>query len=318
MKKILIISTNQYFEKYSRLFLDYSNRRGFSNRTAKHYTSSLRKFFAFFKNNKKEIQTLDAITRRDIVDYQNFLYSQKSLSMRTMGFNLYALKTFFKFLVQEEFLLSNPASDIEMPKVGNTLPRNILSESEISLLLNSIYMNSPLNIRDKAIMEVLYSTGIRISECINLQISDILEEEGLIRITQGKGKKDRIIPIGETALKFLKYYILEARPQLMRDEAESDNKIFLNYTGRKFAFSGNMNPILRKHFKNAGIKKKISCHAFRHTCATHMLKGKASIRHVQEQLGHKNLNTTQKYLRMDVTELKKIHAHCHPREKKNL
>ena len=184
---------------------------------------------------------------------------------------------------------------------------------EICAILNAPHGDDPLVVRDRAILEMLYSTGIRNAELRNLMLFDVDCGEGQLRIRSGKGKKERSIPLGEWAQTYLERYLKESRPSFVRDP--SCNLLFVSIHGKQLSAS-NLVWIVRKYLKKTKITKDITPHCFRHTCASHMLKGKADLRHIQELLGHASVQTTQIYTKVELSNLKEVHKKCHPREKK--
>jgi integrase/recombinase XerD len=162
-------------------------------------------------------------------------------------------------------------------------------------------------------LEVFYSTGIRASELCNLRLNDIDLVRGELRVNQGKNAKDRVVPLGDIACDYLVAYLQIARPKLM----PQDQTLFVTYHGKRFWYTG-VSALVAGYAKKAGIKKQIACHSLRHTCATHLLHGKADIRYIQEMLGHTSLATTQRYTKVEITDLKKVHHRCHPREQKEV
>lgn len=246
-----------------------------------------------------------------------FLYScerkGKPLSLETQYARITPLKSFFRFLLKSNYILYDPTQEIELPKRKKNLPKDIMTKKEVFRLLSKPDPDTPLGLRDRAIMEVLYSTGIRSSELRTLTVYDIDYLNGDLRVVKGKNAKDRVIPIGEIAGNYVEEYIKHARPELTQDSGEKT--LFLTKNGRPINHS-NLIWIIKKYVKKAKLKKNITTHSFRHTCATHLLKNRAPIRHIQEILGHYSLETTQIYTRVEVSDLKKVHARCHPREKK--
>jgi len=309
---------NTKFEKYVKPFQAYLEQKGHTERTIEGYIGDIRIYFTYLEDTKPSIERIDQITKKDIVDYQTYIYyyennEGKRYTLSSQVSKLVAVKVFFRFLVRRDYLLYNPASDIELPKEPKRIPRSILTEKEVIKILEAADMETDIGIRDRAILETLYSTGMRVTEVINLTIYDIFEEEGMIRIIQGKGQKDRIIAIGKTALKYIRYYIETVRPKFVKGE-DREGILFLHQNGRKMNRK-DFSKMMKRILKRTDIKKKVTCHSLRHTCATHLLKHKASIRYIQQQLGHRSLRTTQKYLRVEIGDLKEVHRRCHPREK---
>jgi integrase/recombinase XerD len=215
------------------------------------------------------------------------------------------------FLWDNGFIISNPAKDIQYAKVPQALPRSILSRSESRKIMNAPDTRSVIGYRDRTILEVLYSSGIRKSELRYLTLNDVDYHDGFLRV-MGKGSKERIVPIGRIACRYLENYVKSVRLALIKDPY--NKTLFLSSRGRRL----NHNAVwvmVKKYGKKAKIKKNIFPHTFRHTCATAMLRNKADIRAIQELLGHSSLNSTHVYTRISITDLKEVHSRCHPREK---
>ncbi len=241
-----------------------------------------------------------------------FHYRKKNgdpLTFRSQYNRLVAIRAWFKWLSKENHILYNPASEIELPKLEKRLPKAILSESEAERILNLIDISEPMGIRDRAIVEVLYSTGIRRLELTHLLLQDIDQERGTLFVRQGKGKTDRMIPIGERALQWIDKYLDETRAELAcgRDEG----RLFLNRLGETIS-PNSLTVLVRNHIDKANIGKQGSCHLFRHTMATLMLENGADIRFIQAMLGHVKLDTTQIYTQVSIKKLKEIHTLTHP------
>ncbi len=219
------------------------------------------------------------------------------------------IRAMFKWLVRQNILLYNPASDLEFPRAEKRLPKAILTESDVETILNLTDITTPLGLRDRAILETLYSTGIRRLELIGLKWSVVDYERGTVFISQGKGKKDRMIPIGERALSWIYKYQFEARPALTL--GQDDGSLFVNHLGEAFSANG-LTGLVRNYIKQADIGKTGSCHLFRHTCATLMLENGADVRFIQALLGHAKLETTGIYTQVSIRQLKKVHTLTHP------
>lgn len=257
------------------------------------------------------------VTKPMIDRYQRALFyfrrdEGRPLSFTTQHAMLSHLKLFFRWLVRQNYLLHNPASEIELPKVEKRLPKFVLTANEADRVLALPDVTTPVGIRDRAMLEVFYSTGMRRSELIRLTIYDLDADRGTVMIRQGKGKKDRLVPIGDRAVAWLEKYLRDVRPQLVVEPDEG--VIFLNYAGEPFAPDG-LTQLVKSYVLAAGIGKTGSCHLFRHTMATLMLEGGADIRFVQEMLGHARLETTQIYTNVAIKKLKEIHSATHPAAK---
>lgn len=234
-----------------------------------------------------------------------------TLSPGTQSCYLDAVRGFFAFLEKRGVILRNPAQDLPTPRVRR-LPRRVLSEAEARRLMNAPSRVSVLGQRDRAILETLYGTGIRRSECLRVDVTDVDLGQELLFVRNGKGKKDRLVPLTGQARAALDRYLREGRPELVNDSREV--ALFLSKYGRRLGPT-QLYAILRTHAQAAGIKGPVFPHALRHSYATHLLKGKASIRHVQELLGHQSLQATALYTRVDVEDLREVLRRCHPRER---
>ncbi len=283
---------------------------GLSANTIDSYGRDLKRYIEFLQERK--VDSVDKITGKYITDLI-VLMSKMGLRPSSIARNLTSIRSFHKFLVTEGYSDSNPAGALESPKLWRKLP-TVLNVKEIEKLLDKPTEDDPLSLRDKAILEFLYATGVRISELIKIKRKDVLSEVELVRVT-GKGQKERIIPVGKIALGSVKRYLQEARPKLAKQNSE--DFLFLNRRGGPFSRMG-LWKILRKYVTQAGIKKKVSPHTIRHSFATHLLKAGADLRAVQEMLGHADISTTQIYTHLDREYLKQEHRDYHPRSKMNV
>jgi integrase/recombinase XerD len=261
------------------------------------------------------ISHVDNITKDIIADYQIKLYQQINYKgypncIRYQNSMLSVVKQFLKFLKETEYIVSNPARDIHYAKEPKTLPSSILTTSEARKIIHAPDVKSVIGYRDRTILEVLYSSGIRKTELRDLTLNDVDYHDGFIRV-QGKGNRERMVPVGRIACRYLENYIKSVRPELIKDPY--NNHVFLSSRGKRFDHTSVWD-LVKKYAKKAKIKKNIHCHTFRHTCATAMLKNKAGIRIIQKLLGHASMNTTQIYTHVSITDLKEVHKRCHPRE----
>jgi len=288
---------------------------GYAQGTINGHIFSLNRFFRYLRENN--IQEIAAVTKDTVSDYQIHLYEEINFkgqpnSVSHQNNKLKAVKSLFRFLAENDYLVGDPAKDIAYAKEPQRLPRSILTQSEAKKVLHAPDTKTVLGYRDRTILEVLYSTGIRKEEINNILLTDVDYNEGYIRINCGKGKKDRVVPLGKIACRYLENYIKAVRPSLIRNPY--NNHLFLSCKGNRL--SKNMVwEIVKRSAKDAKLKKNISPHTFRHTCATLMLRNNANIRHIQELLGHASLDSTQVYAAVSITDLKAVHAKCHPREK---
>jgi integrase/recombinase XerD len=255
------------------------------------------------------------VTRPILERYQRWLFYHRKqngepLSVRTQCSRLGALRAWFKWLAKQNHILYNPAGELEMPRLEFRLPRAVLTASEAEQVIAMTNVDDQLGLRDRAILETLYSTGMRRMELVNLSVYDLDVERGTVLIRQGKGKKDRIIPIGDRALAWINRYLHEVRPGLLVGDGGGD-VLFLTNLGEAF-HPIHMTKLVRDYVSAAHVGKKGSCHLFRHTMATLMLEGGADIRFIQAMLGHAKLDTTQVYTQVSIRKLKEIHTATHP------
>ena len=303
-------------EKFLTVFLNHlSLERSLSPNTVESYRIDLKRYLKFLKEEK--ISSLEEIKEDHITKLIGIL-SRLGLKATSIARNLAAIKSFHKFLAREGYTQSDPASAIESPKLWRKLPV-VLDQHEMEKLLDqpteAVDVKKGgtvrLRLRDKAILEFLYATGVRISELVGIKRKNLLLEVGLVRVI-GKGQKERVVPIGEKAIKSVEEYLSDLRPKLANQN--SQDVLFLNRRGRQLSRMG-LWKILRKYVNQAGIKKRVSPHTIRHSFATHLLEGGADLRAVQEMLGHADISTTQIYTHLDREYLKEVHRTFHPREK---
>lgn len=254
------------------------------------------------------------VTRPILERYQRYLYHYrkkdgKPLSFRSQYSRLVPVRAFFKWLTRYNHILYNPASELELPKLEKRLPRHVLSSTEADQILNGANVNDPLGLRDRAILETFYSTGMRRMELVGLSLYDLDVERGTIMVRQGKGKKDRMIPIGDRAIAWCDRYLRQVRPRLVVEPDEG--VLFLTSAGESFT-PNRLTQLVRDYVNAADIAKTGACHLFRHTMATLMLENGADIRFIQQMLGHADLSTTQIYTQVSIRQLKQIHTATHP------
>ncbi|MCL5073419.1 MAG: site-specific tyrosine recombinase XerD [Actinobacteria bacterium] len=294
-------------ENFINDFIDYLRfERRLSKNTVVSYQRDLEKYKLFINRNK--IKGILKVSNNQILYFLEFLYkTQNSSSVSRI---LSTLRTFYKYLVRDGKIQKNPFSTIKNPKLPKKI-FEILDEREVKKFLESIPSSSYLELRDKAMFELLYSCGMRVSEIVDLKLSDIDFEEGLVRFI-GKGNKERITPIGDTAKDCLENYIRTARYNIER-ERKSEN-VFLNRNGQKITRQGFWK-ILKKYAGKANLNKNLYPHLFRHSYATHMLERGADLRIVQELLGHSSISTTEIYTNINKKHVKETYFKYHPRDK---
>ncbi len=282
-----------------------SVERGLSNNTLSSYKGDLAKFFKYLKS--RRIASMERVTRQTIT---SFMLSERDreLSANSISRELACLKTFFKFLVRENKVKEDVTSVIESPKLWKKLP-STLSLDEVESLLRTPKARDLMGARDKASLELMYATGMRVSELINLKISDLNMDVGFAKCF-GKGGKERIVPFGKKAKDNIARYLDKSRPVFLKKKVS--NFLFLTRLGKPMSRQ-TFWKIIKKYAREAGIKKKISPHSLRHSFATHILERGADLRIVQELLGHADISTTQIYTHVSKDRLKSIHQKYHPR-----
>jgi integrase/recombinase XerD len=254
------------------------------------------------------------ITRPVLESYQRFLYgyrqhSGEPLSVVAQLSQMTAIKAWFKWLARQNHILSNPAADLILPPKPRALPKSILSVTDIDRILAQCDVTTVLGIRNRAILETLYSSGLRRLELIQLKLHDVNLAQGTIHVRQGKGNKDRLVPLGARASLWVEKYLQDARPQLLT--GIESHVLFLHDDGRPMK-AGRLGDLVKRHLEHAGIGGVGACHRFRHAMATHMLENGADIRYIQVMLGHADLATTQIYTHVSLDKLKSIHVATHP------
>jgi len=300
------------FMPYLNRFLEWSAVKGYSQRTTDTRKNHLTSFIRWCDD--RSLNTPQEVTRSILDRYQRHLYYYRKkdgnpLSLATQAQRLEPLKAFFKWLTKENHILYNPASEMEMPRQHRRLPQHILTPDEIDSILNQTLLHGDVGIRDRAIIETLYSTGIRRSEAVNLKLYDIDLANGSLMVREGKGRKDRMVPLGQRACAWLQKYIEEIRPSLALSPDEGI--LFLTEEGQAM-IKNRLSDSVKRHISAAGIDKPGACHIFRHSMATHMLENGADIRHIQLILGHSVLTTTEIYTQVSIRKLKEVHALTHP------
>ncbi len=292
------------------IILDYEFylkiERGLSTNTVKNYSLDINGLAKFIGENNIRQKPRDCT--KDTI--QQYIYQQsKFISSNSQARRVSAVKSFFNFLIFENVRGDSPADLIERPKLGRKLP-STLNLMEIKKIIDGVELNKPHGYRNRAIIEILYGSGLRVSELVNLTLSNIFFEEDIIRVT-GKGDKQRLVPLGSYSKKYIQIYINEIRV-LKKIKKEYNDVLFLNRNGKKLT-RAMIFTIIRKSSKKVGIKKKISPHTFRHSFATHLLENGADLRSIQILMGHESVTTTEIYTHLDNKYLKNVLEKFHPR-----
>lgn len=288
-------------------FLNYLLvERSLSNNTIAAYRRDLAKYVSCLE--ESGINSLSQSTRKDISDFM-FRLKDNGLNASSIARNLAAIKVFYRFLVRERILKIDPSGLLDSPRLWKRIP-DALSFQEVEDLLKAPSLRQTQGIRDRAILEVMYATGMRVSEAVNLKVTDVNLDAGFARCI-GKGSKERIVPLGKQAITALRRYLEEARPKLLK-KSSTETILFLSRLGKRVSRQSFWK-IIKSYARKARIKKNIRPHTLRHSFATHLLEGGADLRSVQEMLGHADISTTQIYTHIDKNRLKLIHKTYHPR-----
>ena len=295
-----------------RAYVEHLGLKGYTARTVSTSEWHLERFLLWCED--RSIARPENVTRAMLQGYQRHLFyfrgrDDRALSFRSQQLRLVSVKSFFKWLAKSGSLPANPAADLDLPKVPRRLPRDFLTMQEVESILARTDLTTLFGVRDRAMLETLYATGIRRTELVRLSVYDVHLEKGTLFIREGKGQKDRVIPLGERAAAWIRKYLADVRPALVIEPDEGT--LFLTYQG--FPFSSDvLSQVVRGYIEAAGITKRGACHLFRHTMATLMLENGADVRFIQAMLGHASLETTQIYTQVSITKLREIHAATHP------
>ena len=289
------------------LFLQYvTAERGLSANTCAAYRGDLERYVQFLHERRGGVLPISA-TNEDVAVFFAWLRT-RGLASTSIARTMSSVRMFHRFLVNEGLTASNPTTNLDTPKLERTLPM-VLTHSEVERLLNAPDLRTPLGIRDRAMLECAYATGLRVSELVRLDVRNLHFDRAYLRVV-GKGNKERLVPIGQTAIHCVTRYADEVRPTLT--DSDGEHSLFLNFRGNpltRMAFW----QMLKRYCHEAGIEKGISPHTLRHSFATHLLEGGADLRAVQEMLGHSSIATTQIYTHVDRERLKMMHRRYHPR-----
>jgi len=271
------------------------------------YSRDLNDYIRFMEQAKHE--AIDLITREDIVTYLQSM-KDKGLSSRSVSRHISSIRSFHQFLLREKVTTNDPTVHLELPKLEQKLPR-VLSMIEVDHLIDTPDRSKPQGLRDHALLEILYGTGMRVSELINLDLDDIHLSMGFVRVF-GKGGKERIIPLGGSAIKSCTHYVNEARPRFVEKQKSRNDALFVNMHGNRLTRQRCWK-LLKEYALNANLQKELTPHTLRHSFATHLIENGADLRAVQEMLGHADISTTQIYTHVSKARLKEVYTKFHPR-----
>lgn len=288
----------------------------YSERSIASYVLEIRRFLKFA--HQQGLSQISGLTRQHLYAYRSYLSSYvfrgRKLKAASQGHRLSAVLVFVRALVRLDYLLVDISQGVELPRRNSTIPRVVLSEGETLCLLEGPNVSRLAGLRDRAILEMLYATGLRNFELCGLDTTDLDPAEGLVLVRAGKGGRDRKVPMGREAWIWVEEYLARCRPQWLADAAEQG--LFLGRFGKRIA-KQDLTLMVARWAKRVGLQKRVTPHCLRHTCATHMLRRGASLRHLQVMLGHQSVNTTQVYTRVELSDLRKVLKRCHPRENLN-
>jgi integrase/recombinase XerD len=294
-------------------YLEWIAVHGFSGDTV----NTRRAYLGYFREwcHERGLAEPIEITRPILERYQRWLYHYRKANGQPLGFRtqhtrLQDIKSFFQWMARQNLLLHNPASEIVLPRMEHRLPKYVLTAEEAEQIIQQAIVTDPEGLRDRAILETFYSTGMRRMELANVKIYDIDADRTTLTIRQGKGRKDRVIPIGERALAWIDKYMRESRPQLLTGGGD-DGTVFLTHMGEPFDRK-QLTSLVRRYLIDSKVGKMGGCHLFRHTVATLMLENGADIRVIQEMLGHAKLTTTELYTRVSINLLRQVYSATHP------
>lgn len=289
-------------------FKEYLKMKNYSKASIDSYFLCTMRFILWMENHLKK--RVKEVTKEDILEYNLYL-KQKNYKANTLECYVTKVRGFFQWLEDELYILINPCENLMIPKAEQPAPV-VLTEKEVNKILEQPNAATKWGIRDRAMLEVLYSTGIRLNELHNLSIFDIDTQSGFLRVTKGKGSKDRFAPLTRAACYWLNQYINHARPYFAKNRPR-ENALFVGRWGKRINKLIVVR-LIKQYAQSAGIKKNVVAHTFRHTFATHMLDNNSDIFTVQKLLGHACIDTTQRYTKVDPKQIKQTHEQLHPRE----
>lgn len=281
--------------------------RQLADNTLSSYERDLKSYLSYIEQ-VEQLKSLNEVERVHILNHLRHLKEQTHAS-RTIARHISSIRSFHQFLVRERIVEGDPTIHLEMPQMEKKLP-NVLSIEEVDALIESPDTSKPNGVRDRAMLELLYGSGMRISECLQLDAEDINLTMGFVRCF-GKGGKERILPLGQSALGACRTYLGEARSEFAKN-THPTNALFLNQRGKRLTRQGFWK-LLKQHAQKAGIQKELTPHTLRHSFATHLIENGADLRAVQEMLGHADISTTQIYTHVSKTRLKEVYSQFHPR-----
>ncbi len=308
------------FEKHVLAFEEHMRNCSLSPRTIETYSEQVRLFLAFVDAHYPRLASIRAVNRGVIADYLTLLRARtgrtgRPLANQTLVVKTKAVRAFFSFLAREGTVLRDPTSEMIRPREQIVVSRNVLSQEEVRDLIQGIRPIDPLSIRNRAIVELFYACGLRTSELCDLKIGDVDLKEQTVTIAHGKGGRSRVAPIGQYAAHYVELYLSRARKYMLAGKRKDPGNLFLSGRGNPFDRSSINKTVMRSAAMALACGKRVSAYTFRHSIATHLLANGLDVVHIAELLGHRSLRTTQRYLTIEIGDLKRLHALVHPRER---
>jgi len=297
-------------------FLIHGRTRNFRPRTIESYRIECRRFLDWIET-RHGVATADRLRRSQLDAWLRHLANHRTprglpLTIKTVRMRIAVLRTFLKYLAARGYILARLPDALVAPREPQTLPMSVLTHAQVKKLLVSVRTNTPLGVRDRAILELLYTSGIRSCEILSLNLTDINLPAGTAKV-EGKGGKERIVPIGRSASRWIESYIQGVRPFITIDDPD-EQALFISYQGTRFKYSGLLR-MVHIHADKLGFDVNVSPHTFRRSCTTELIRGGANMYHVKELLGHESLEMLKPYTRLTIQDLKKTHERTHPRER---
>ena len=306
-------------QEYITAFGEHLEAKSFSPRTVEAYIRHAREFAGFLERYYPRLRRPNEVSREIVDDYQQFVRSSKTRDGRppantTVRLKLTALKAFFAFLIERDVVLRDPTSVIVAPREEQRLSRRVPNDEEMREILNAVQPHDPVSMRDRAILELLYASGIRTSELCDLKVSEVDLKEQTATVVRGKGGKTRIVPIGQYAAHYIGLYLEKGRKRLLQGKRDDPGNLFLTSSGTPYSRKTINRSVMGRVNRHVSGEKLITCYSMRHAAASGLIARGVDIAYVAQLLGHSSLETTQRYLKIEIGDLKRMHSLYHPRE----
>ena len=308
MKDVSITTLNELLTEY----LEYIRGLNYSEKTAEEVFYDIREFMKFLSG--KDVKTPAEIKRTDLMNYQKYLTNKRTrkglhLKPRTLNKKISLTRSYLKYLVKKGYILNALPEVLQDVKMAKMLPMGILKHKNIEKIITKVDTTTSWGYRDRTMLELLYTSAIRAGELLGLNTKDVDFDNGTVTVF-GKGKKERVVPVGKTALRFLETYIKGIRPYLLKEKTEA---LFISRRGQRLCYES-LREMVHRYSDGAKIEKNVTPHVFRRSCTTELIRGGANLYHVKDMLGHESLDTLKHYAKLTIADLKKTHRKCHPRE----